>query len=276
MVPTIIRSILKSEARKLFATFCDGKFWPGSVWIRIGLAHWIRIRIDQKSWIRIRTETNTYPQHWEIILTVSIADPDPQNQYVFRPPGSGSFYHLANIVRKNWFLLFWDFFMTFIFEIMYMYLQKVLISKKTYKKNLVDVLKITDDNSRIRIRIKISWIRNTADGNALSTEFHLLYNPSFSLSVSPDLSRCWWRRGTCCSRPWPWCWAAPRPPGQARSSPAGSASTTAPAHTATKASTLVTKEIAVLRIRMFLGLPDPDPLVRGTVPCPINVLSGSK
>ncbi len=40
------------------------------------------------------------------------------------------------------------------------------------------------------------------------------------------------------------------------------------------------KEITVLgiRIRMFLGLPDPDPLVEGTDPIPylINVLSGLK
>jgi hypothetical protein len=51
-----------------------------------------------------------------------------------------------------------------------MYLQKVI-----YNKNFVDVLKVTDENMRdpdpdplvrgmdprIRIRIKISWIRNT-------------------------------------------------------------------------------------------------------------------
>ncbi len=46
--------------------------------------------------------------------------------YVFGPPGSGSvsqryssrsgsFYHQAKIVRKHWFLQFFDFFMTFIF-----------------------------------------------------------------------------------------------------------------------------------------------------------------
>jgi hypothetical protein len=40
-----------------------------------------------------------------------------------------------------------------------MYLQKV-ISKKP-KKNLVDALKVTDENGRIRIRTKISWIRKT-------------------------------------------------------------------------------------------------------------------
>ncbi len=41
---------------------------------------------------------------------------------------------------------------------MYMYLQK-LISKKKF---FVDVLKVSDENSRIRIRTKIPWIRNTA------------------------------------------------------------------------------------------------------------------
>jgi hypothetical protein len=31
----------------------------------------------------------------------SVADPDPWDPYVFEPPGSGSFYHKANIVRKT-------------------------------------------------------------------------------------------------------------------------------------------------------------------------------
>ncbi len=34
--------------------------------------------------------------------------------------------------------------------------------------------------------------------------------------------------------------------------------------------------IRIRRIRMFLGLPDPDPLVRGTDPDPSLVLSGLK
>jgi hypothetical protein len=43
-----------------------------------------------------------------------------------------------------------------------MYLQKV-ISRKTFVKNLffVGVLKVNDENSRIRIHPKISWIWNT-------------------------------------------------------------------------------------------------------------------
>jgi hypothetical protein len=40
-----------------------------------------------------------------------------------------------------------------------MYLQKVISKKYNF---LVEVLKVTDENSRIRIRTKISWIRNTA------------------------------------------------------------------------------------------------------------------
>jgi hypothetical protein len=31
----------------------------------------------------------------------SAADPDPSDQYVFGPSGSGSFYHQAKIVRKT-------------------------------------------------------------------------------------------------------------------------------------------------------------------------------
>jgi hypothetical protein len=48
-----------------------------------------------------------------------------------------------------------------------MYLQKV-ISKKTegHKIFVVDTLKIPYENNRIRIRTKISWIRNTAKKEA--------------------------------------------------------------------------------------------------------------
>ncbi len=40
-------------------------------------------------------------------------DPDPPDPHVFGPPVSGSFYHHAKLVRKTWFLLFCDFFLTF-------------------------------------------------------------------------------------------------------------------------------------------------------------------
>jgi hypothetical protein len=54
-----------------------------------------------------------------------------------------------------------------------MYLQKVK-SRKTLLKKLVfvDILKANDENSKIRIRIRIhtkmSWIRNTGLRNALT------------------------------------------------------------------------------------------------------------
>jgi hypothetical protein len=58
------------------------------------------------------------------VCSVSDPDPDPQDPYVFWPPGSGSisqryesgsesFYHQAKIVRKHLFLLFCDIFVTF-------------------------------------------------------------------------------------------------------------------------------------------------------------------
>ncbi len=57
------------------------------------------------------------------VAPVSVADPDSSDPYVFWPPGSGSrsisqrsgsgpFYHQAKIVRKPWFLLLGDFFLT--------------------------------------------------------------------------------------------------------------------------------------------------------------------
>jgi hypothetical protein len=48
----------------------------------------------------------------DVGLTVraSVAGPDP---FVFGPPGSGSFYHRAKIVKKNLIRTDFDFFMTF-------------------------------------------------------------------------------------------------------------------------------------------------------------------
>ncbi len=47
---------------------------------------------------------------------------------------------------------------------MKMYLQKTISRKTEKKKFLVSVLKVKDENSRIwiQIRIKMSWIHNTA------------------------------------------------------------------------------------------------------------------
>jgi hypothetical protein len=59
-------------------TFCDDKVRPGSgsTWTRIGLAFWIRIRIEVKSWIRIRIriETNADMKHclYRVQLTFDI------------------------------------------------------------------------------------------------------------------------------------------------------------------------------------------------------------
>ncbi len=99
-------------------------------------------------------------------------DPDPD---VFGPQrsGSGPFHHQAKkenlISTVLW--LFYDFLSL---KTDYMYLQKVKI-KKLYRKNLffVDILKATDEKSRIwirnsvwygpRIRTKTSRIPNTED-----------------------------------------------------------------------------------------------------------------
>ncbi len=54
---------------KLFVTVwpVPGTVWPGlgsgSAWIRIGLAPWIRIRIEIKDQIRIHIENNADPRH---------------------------------------------------------------------------------------------------------------------------------------------------------------------------------------------------------------------
>jgi hypothetical protein len=97
-------------------------------------------------------------------LRSRVADPDPKDPYVFGPPrsasgsinqrygsGSGSFYHQAKIVRKA--------LMPTVLWLLYDFLSlkndvRVNITSKGNKqKNFVDILKITDKNSRIRIRI---------------------------------------------------------------------------------------------------------------------------
>jgi hypothetical protein len=44
----------------------------------------------------------------------SVADPDPPEPHVFGPPGSGSFYHHAKIVRITLIPNVCDFFLTFL------------------------------------------------------------------------------------------------------------------------------------------------------------------
>jgi hypothetical protein len=36
-----------------------------------------------------------------ILERTSVADPDPKDPYVFGPPGSGTFNHQAQIIRKT-------------------------------------------------------------------------------------------------------------------------------------------------------------------------------
>jgi hypothetical protein len=54
---------------------------------------------------------------------------------------------------------------------MYRYLQKVISKKKKKKKLFVDVLKVTDENSRIRIRIRIHWSELWVHGSGFVPQF---------------------------------------------------------------------------------------------------------
>ncbi len=133
-----------------------------------------------------------------LIVCSSVADPDPnpdriRRRYVFGPPGSGSgpisqrygsgsFYHKAKIVRKTSIpTALWRF-----FSFLSLKNDVNVPSKSNTQKNLflylffVGILKFNDENSRIRICIRIrihqsgmdpririrlhtkmSWIRNT-------------------------------------------------------------------------------------------------------------------
>ncbi len=78
---------------------------------------WTKLQVTRKRKIKyLLSYTVRYAQ-----CNTSVADPDP---HVFGPPGSGSisqrygsgsgsFSHQAKIVRKPWFLLFCDLFLTF-------------------------------------------------------------------------------------------------------------------------------------------------------------------
>ncbi len=85
----------------------------------------------------------------------------------WRTSRSGSFHNRAKkVLEKPWFLLFCDFFMTF-FLWRLMYLQNVKA-----KKHFVDVLKATDEKSRILIwigiRNSVTWIINFCSPGAVS------------------------------------------------------------------------------------------------------------
>jgi hypothetical protein len=117
-------------------------------------------------------------------LVTSIADPNPDpDPHVFGPPGSwsisqrygsgsGSFYHWAKIIRKT--LISTVLWLLFDFLSLKNYVN--VPSNSYMQKNLVfvGILKVNDENSRIRIpfvggmdpririHTKMSWIRNTA------------------------------------------------------------------------------------------------------------------
>jgi hypothetical protein len=80
--------------------------------------------------------------------------------------GSGSFHQQTKKWRKPWFLLFYDFFVTiYPWRMMWMYwfFQKGISIKKCF---FVGVLKVTDENSRIRNRSFLSQVRIRVSGFA--------------------------------------------------------------------------------------------------------------
>ncbi len=95
-------------------------------------------------------------------------DPDPHG---FGPPGSGSFYHQAKIVRKTlivpvlWLLL--DF-LSFKNDVN---VPSKINKQRNFRKKIVFVglLKVNEENSRIRIRIRIhyseAWIHGSGSGS---------------------------------------------------------------------------------------------------------------
>jgi hypothetical protein len=52
-----------------------------------------------KSRMRIAEKDSDVERNTTVVMS-SVPDPDPPDPHVFGPPGSGSFYHQAKIVRK--------------------------------------------------------------------------------------------------------------------------------------------------------------------------------
>ncbi len=126
--------------------------------------------------IQIRNDDNCLPfKFLFVFLSSSVADPDPNPsyQYVFGPPGSGSesisqrhgsgtgsgsesFYHHANIARKTLIPTF----MLLLFDFLPLKNDVNVPSKRNQQKNFllnlifVGLLKVNDENGRIRIRIR--------------------------------------------------------------------------------------------------------------------------
>jgi hypothetical protein len=53
-----------------------------------------------KSRMRIAEKDSDVERNTTVVMS-SVPDPDPPDPHVFGPPGSGSFYHQAKIVRKT-------------------------------------------------------------------------------------------------------------------------------------------------------------------------------
>ncbi len=103
------------------------------------------------------------------IPATSVADTDPSDPlFLGTGSGSGSFYHQEKIVRKTLIptalRLLFDF-LSLKNDVNVPYLQKVPNQQKNFSKFFVGILNVDDENSRIRIRIRIhlseAWIRGS-------------------------------------------------------------------------------------------------------------------
>ncbi len=80
--------------------------------------------------------------------------------------GSGSFYHQAKIVRKTLIpTILWLFLTFYLWKMMSLYLQKVISRQLSKKLFLIGILKVNDENSRIRIHQSEAWIRGSGAGS---------------------------------------------------------------------------------------------------------------
>ncbi len=103
------------------------------------------------------------PIMWVLTLFISVADPDPPDPHIFGPPGSGSTSQRYGsgsdpiIMQKN---LDSYYFVT-LFDYLSLKNDVNVPSKSNKQKNCVQkldfagILKVNDENSRIRIRIRI-------------------------------------------------------------------------------------------------------------------------
>jgi hypothetical protein len=107
-----------------------------------------------------------------LIVLSSVADPnpDPSDPYVFGPPGSGSinqrhgsgfgsFYHQTKIVRKSLIPTVLLLLFNFLSLKNYVYVPLKSNKQKNFNKYFffICLLKVNDENWRIRIRIQIHY-----------------------------------------------------------------------------------------------------------------------